>query len=334
MINYDWTKDWNENWIIYKVRSGSQAYGTALPTSDIDTKGIAIPPSNFYLSFFKKFEQYEQKAPDPDCVIYDFKKFLMMVAECNPNTMELLFVDESDILHMDRFGHILRQNRNLFLSAKVRYSFTGYAHSQMARLKNHKQWNDSPPEKPKRSDFHLPEHESLMTHSQIIAIDKEFGFSKDKRPSTDAREMVAKKYGEEKATAYFYEKRYRVAQREYDNYESWKQNRNKERHETEVKFQYDTKHAMHTIRLLRMGKEILEEGVVKVRRPDAEELLDIRLGKWSYERLLEEANILDKKCQEIYEAKAYKVPYEVDLEKIDELCYNILKSKFGIGGPR
>jgi predicted nucleotidyltransferase len=331
MINYDWTKDWSEDWVIYKVRSGSQAYGTALPTSDTDTKGIAIPPSTFYLSFFKKFEQYEQKAPDPDCVIYDFKKFLMMVSECNPNTMELLFVDESDILYINEFGKMLRDNRELFLSAKVRYSFTGYAHSQMARLKNHKNWNDNPPEKPNRSDFNLPEHESLMTHSQIIAIDKEFGFSKDKRPSTDVREAIAKKYGEEKASAYFFEKRYRVAQREYDNHESWKKNRNKERHETEVRFQYDTKHAMHTIRLLRMGKEILEEGEVRVRRPDAQELLDIRLGKWPYEKLQEEAERLDQECREIYEKGTYKVPYQVDVEKIDRLCLEILRKKFLIG---
>src|SRR5579875_1443529 len=35
---------------------------------------------------------------------------------------------------------------------------------------------------------------------------------------------------------------------------------------------YDTKNAMHLVRLYRMGYEILTEGVVRVRRPDAKEL--------------------------------------------------------------
>jgi len=44
----------------------------------------------------------------------------------------------------------------------------------------------------------------------------------------------------------------------------------------EAKFGFDTKHAMHLIRLLRMAREILETGVVHVKRPDAEELSAIR----------------------------------------------------------
>ncbi|AEZ66297.1 hypothetical protein phiTE_131 [Pectobacterium phage phiTE] len=37
-------------------------------------------------------------------------------------------------------------------------------------------------------------------------------------------------------------------------------NRNAARHELEEKFGYDTKHAMHLVRLLRMSQEILETG--------------------------------------------------------------------------
>jgi hypothetical protein len=43
------------------------------------------------------------------------------------------------------------------------------------------------------------------------------------------------------------------------------------------KFGYDTKHAMHLVRLIRMAKEILIEGVVHVYRDDREELMDIRV---------------------------------------------------------
>jgi predicted nucleotidyltransferase len=317
-----------ENWIIYKVKSGSQAYGTNLPSSDLDIKGVAIPDLEYYFSYFKRFEQHETKSPQPDSVIYELRKFIDMAANCNPNIIEVLNADANDVLQASELGLILRSNASLFLTAKAKHTFTGYAASQMKRIKNHKKWNDTPPPKPQRKDYHLPEANSLMSFSELNSIDMEFGFNKDKNPSADVRELIAKKHGEEKATAYYYEKQYRVAMREYENYESWKVNRNKERHSTEVQFGYDTKHAMHTVRLLRMGKEILTEGIVRVKRPDAEELISIRLGAWSYDRLLEEAERLDSECISIYENKTYVVPHSPNASKIDDLCISILKKRF------
>lgn len=44
--------------IIYKTIVGSQAYGTSIPTSDIDIKGIYVQPNDDILSFQYK-EQIE-----------------------------------------------------------------------------------------------------------------------------------------------------------------------------------------------------------------------------------------------------------------------------------
>ena len=60
----------------------------------------------------------------------------------------------------------------------------------------------------------------------------------------------------------------------------------------------DTKHAMHTIRLLKMGLEILNGKGVIVKRPDREELLDIRNGGWSLEQILSRAENFDKVIME------------------------------------
>ncbi|KKK59508.1 hypothetical protein LCGC14_3033670, partial [marine sediment metagenome] len=57
---------------------------------------------------------------------------------------------------------------------------------------------------------------------------------------------------------------------------------------------YDTKHAMHLVRLLRMGKEALEEGVLYVKRPDAAELLEIRDGAWTYDKCVAYAEDMDE----------------------------------------
>jgi uncharacterized protein len=53
---------------------------------------------------------------------------------------------------------------------------------------------------------------------------------------------------------------------------------------------YDAKMAAHAIRLLRMGTEFLETGILKVYRDeDAEEIRAIKRGEWSLERVKEEA---------------------------------------------
>ena len=67
--------------------------------------------------------------------------------------------------------------------------------------------------------------------------------------------------------------------------------------ELEEQFGYDTKHAMHLVRLLRMGAEILSTGQVNVLRSDATELLEIRNGKWSYDELLEYATSMDNEIR-------------------------------------
>lgn len=74
------------------------------------------------------------------------------------------------------------------------------------------------------------------------------------------------------------------------NYHKWKENRNAKRAILESKHGYDSKHAMHTIRLLNTAEEALLTGEVLVKRPDADMLMDIRNGKWTYEEVMEYFN--------------------------------------------
>lgn len=59
-------------------------------------------------------------------------------------------------------------------------------------------------------------------------------------------------------------------------------------------FGFDTKNACHLIRLLRMGIEFFESGQLNVNRReiDAEELLEIKHGEWSLDRVTQEAERL------------------------------------------
>lgn len=76
-----------------------------------------------------------------------------------------------------------------------------------------------------------------------------------------------------------------------------------------------------------MGAEILETGKVNVFRPDAQELLDIRNGKLTYEELLEYAEFMDNKVsKELY--KTSFLPRSCDLNlaakalmEAQEICW-------------
>lgn len=118
------------------------------------------------------------------------------------------------------------------------------------------------------------------------------------------------------------EKRYQSAKREWDQYQTWLKNRNPDRASLEAKFGYDTKHAAHLVRLIRMAREILETGEVKVLRPDAEEIREIRKGKWTYEQIVEFADKEDENLIEV--AKNSKLPRNPDIHAIHELTYEMV----------
>ncbi len=95
-----------------------------------------------------------------------------------------------------------------------------------------------------------------------------------------------------------------------------------------VGFHGNTKHAMHLVRLLRMGAEALQEGVLRVRRPDAEELLAIRNGAWTYEQVVEYAEKMDKLVlEELYPNT--KLPKRPDIHLAAELILKVQDAVWG-----
>lgn len=121
------------------------------------------------------------------------------------------------------------------------------------------------------------------------------------------------------------EREYTSKKKEWDQYQTWKKSRNPARAALEEKYGYDTKHAYHLVRLIRMCREILTDGKVIVKRPDREELLAIRNGAWSYEQLIEFAEKEDKSLNELY-ATSTALPKSPDKNKIDELCIKLVES--------
>lgn len=106
--------------------------------------------------------------------------------------------------------------------------------------------------------------------------------------------------------------------------------RNPARAALEDRYGYDTKHAMHLVRLLKMGQEVLSESTLVVRRPDAEWLLGIRDGALDYESLLRLAEVLTATLNE--QIKASSLPDGPDQEAAENLLVRMhLQALAGIG---
>jgi hypothetical protein len=84
------------------------------------------------------------------------------------------------------------------------------------------------------------------------------------------------------------------------------------------RFGYDTKNASHLIRLLRQGAEFLRDGELYVQRHDASELVAIKRGEWSLERVKREADRLFRRAEEAYDRS--KLPKAPDRGAVNQLC--------------
>jgi hypothetical protein len=107
-----------------------------------------------------------------------------------------------------------------------------------------------------------------------------------------------------------------------------------------VAIQGNTKHGAHLVRLLRMGREIMETGKVHVWRGagdgpnDREELLAIRRGAWEYDKLVEWAEAEDKALQTMYKQREYVVPGSPNRVALDKLVVDLVQEALGLSqGP-
>jgi len=112
---------------------------------------------------------------------------------------------------------------------------------------------------------------------------------------------------------------------EHANYEGYMGEKRKQLVE---KFGYDTKNAAHLIRLLRMGIEFLVEGTLHVEREDASQLVSIKNGEWSLEKVKSEAEKLFSLAQDAYVKSS--LPPQPDYENAEKLAMSMISSYYNI----
>lgn len=246
------------------VYGGSKAYGTNLPTSDTDIRGIATnPPVNILT--YNDFDTFTH--PGTDTVIYSLDKILYLLADCNPNTIEILFTRDEDILYIDDIGKLLRANRNIFLSKKCIHTFGGYANQQLYRLRQ-KSLSALPPEE---YNEHIAKTISGMKQhllqrygiDTINIINTPQGLVADIARTRCPAENISNILNEINNTIRAY-------------------NKNSQRNKKALEHGKINKHAMHLLRLYKMATELLLTGTTcTYRQKEHNLLMDVRCGKYS-----------------------------------------------------
>lgn len=355
--------------------AGSRAYGLHGPASDVDVKGVAIPPAAVYHGFLHKFEQADAPAElvpfladltDEERAVaartklegsvYELRKLVRLASESNPNILDVLFCRDREVRLATPLGERLREHRHLFVTARARHTFGGYAAAQLKRIETHRRWLLHPPRRePLRADFGLPER-TLIPADQLTAVraaiqkqmdrwridlgdlddatrlalqDRiadtlaEIGVTADATWAAAARNIGV---DENFIALLDRERAYANARSEWEAHRRWEANRNPERAGLEARHGYDVKHGAHLFRLLRMAGEILETGEVHVWRGDrdADEIQEIRRGEWPYERLVAWARAREAELDGLQERAV--VPQSPDREAIDRLCIELVEA--------
>jgi predicted nucleotidyltransferase len=116
--------------VIYRCVIGSQAYGLADTESDVDRRGIYLPPADLQWSLYGAPEQLEND--DAQEAYWELQKFFVLALKANPNVLECLYtplVEKATPLAEE-----LLAMRSIFLSRMVYQTYNGYVMSQFKKI--------------------------------------------------------------------------------------------------------------------------------------------------------------------------------------------------------
>ena len=117
---------------------------------------------------------------------------------------------------------------------------------------------------------------------------------------------------------------------DYKSYQTWLDQRNEQRwvdvesHGQKI----DGKNMMHCRRLMDMDREIAEGKGIVVRRPNAQELIDIRQGKVDLQTLIDHVESEIKEIDLLY--KNSTLPDKVDMNLVEQILINIRKEIYNL----
>lgn len=116
--------------IIYRCVVGSRAYGLDNEGSDIDRRGIYLPPADLHWSLYGVPEQLENNATQ-ECY-WELQKFIVLGLKANPNVLECLYTPLVETA--TPLAEELLQVKHIFLSQLVYQTYNSYVLSQFKKM--------------------------------------------------------------------------------------------------------------------------------------------------------------------------------------------------------
>ncbi|WP_316839204.1 DNA polymerase beta superfamily protein [Pedobacter gandavensis] len=335
--------------LLFECISGSRAYGLATLKSDTDLKGVFyLPRSEYYgLNYIPQVSNESN-----DEVYYELGRFVDLLIKSNPNILEMLASPADCILY--KHPLMERLNIKMFLSKSCKETFSGYAITQVRKAKGLKKKivNPMPQKRAAVLDFcyMLEGYTSVSLKSWLaqrnysqercglvniphvkglfaLFYDAEGKFNyKGIAVNETANEVsLSSVPKEEQEMGYlsFNAESYSMYCKEFREYWDWVDKRNEDRYMDNKQHgkDYDAKNMMHTIRLLQVTEELFKTGELRVNRPNREDLLAIRSGKFEYTALLAQAEALIQKIDVAYEQTT--LPETLDHQKLENILIEI-----------
>ena len=321
--------------ILFECIAGSRAYGTSTSQSDEDIRGIFAVSAATYLDLVPPPDQVSDARGD--VVYYSLRRTIELLAQANPNLLELLFMPDDCVRKDSPSMQRLLAQRHLFVSRQCADTHINYAMSQIKKARGQNKWvnqpkpadppvkedycyiipwnsdsaRDTPPARPvslRATGWSLDEfHAARLEHGRDIF--RLYRYGKQARGVFRSGMLVLESIPkEDEATCFagfllYNEQAWRQALVEHQNYWAWRRNRNPARWQQQEsgELDFDAKNMMHTVRLLLSGRSIMESGQPRVRfdGESLELLLSIRAGRMPFDQILAIAEGLQADCERL-----------------------------------
>ena len=128
------------NFVIYRCIVGSRAYGLDDEASDVDVRGIYLPPARLHWSLTGVPDSIERD--DADECYWELERFVVLALKANPNILECLYTPLVE--HATEVAKELLDIRSSFLSRFIHKTYNGYVLSQFKKLQRSRENGHEP----------------------------------------------------------------------------------------------------------------------------------------------------------------------------------------------